>query len=349
MKLANRFERIALHDDWEQLDPDADDFLPADKIQTEYFDDQSESIVSQNNSPDINFDYSANPYRGCAHGCSYCYARPSHEYLGLNAGLDFESKILVKKDAAKLLRKWLRRKSWAAMVQPIMLSGVTDPYQPCERQFKLTQQCLEVCLEMRQPVRVITKNSLIRRDVDLLAELAAMNLTYVTISLTSLDQSLVRVMEPRTSSPAARLDAIGKLSQAGVPVCVLTAPIIPGLNDEEIPKLLEAVADAGARSTGYTILRLPLSVEPVFIDWLENHFPDRKDKILDRVRTMRDGKLYNSNFATRMKGSGIWADQIRQLHQTFATKHGLVPMDPRLNCDLFRATQADGKSQQSLF
>ena len=251
LEIGNRFERVWLESDLEQLDEQDQLETQFRKVETQFYLDKSESIVSQNESPDIDFNYSLNPYRGCSHGCSYCYARPSHEYLGFNAGIEFESKILVKPDAARLFRKWLLRPGWH--VEPIMLSGVTDCYQNCERQFKLTRQCLQVALDMRQPIRLITKNGLIRRDLDLLTQLAEQNLTQVTVSLTTLDQSLVRIMEPRTSSPQARLDTIKVLSEAGISVRVSLAPIIPGLNDQEIPDLLKAAKSAGADTVFFTV------------------------------------------------------------------------------------------------
>lgn len=343
----NRFERIERQSDYEQLDDEDQLSILSQKLKTEYFTDRSKSIVSRNDSPDIDFNYSINPYRGCAHGCSYCYARPSHEFLGFNAGIDFETKIMVKPDAAELFRKWLSRPSW--IPEPIMLSGVTDCYQGCEKEFGLTRQCLEIALEMRQPIRLITKNSLIRRDKDLLEKLASLRLVCVTISVTSLDKSLTRVMEPRTSSPQSRLDTIAELTQIGVPVKVLTAPIIPGLNDSEIPMLLESVADAGATHAGYVMLRLPQTVAPVFLDWLERSFPERVDKILNRVRSMRGDKLNSNEFGDRFRGRGIWAEQIRALFETSRKRFGLNQRLPEIRCDLFRKVDEHQRHQQDLF
>ena len=342
-----RFERIQRVTDWEQVnDPELLDELQS-KIKTEYLKDDSKTIVSQNNSPDVDFNFSLNPYRGCVHGCSYCYARPTHEYLGFNAGLDFESKIVVKHDTPELFRKWLSRPKWAKQVEPIMISGVSDCYQPCEREYELTRCCLEVALNARQPIRITTKNALIRRDIDLLSELAKLNLVFVTVSLTSLDQSLIRIMEPRSSSPKARLATIKTLASAGIPVRVLVAPIIPAVNDEEIPSILQASVEAGAKTAQYVVLRLPLSVEPVFIAWLERHFPDRRDKIVDRIKSLRDGKMYDSSFGNRMKGKGIWADQIRILFQTCCHKYGLDQKTPQLDCTRFR--KPSDPNQQMLF
>ncbi len=339
LRLKNRFEKVELESTFDQLEPD--DVPLVGKIKTEYFDDDSNSVVSENQSPDVDFRYSLNPYRGCVHGCSYCYARPTHEYLGLNAGIDFESKIFVKPQAAALFRKWLSRKKWADQVEPVMLSGVTDCYQPCERKLKLTRQCLEVAVEHGQPIRITTKNALVTRDIGLLESLAAKNLVVVTISVGTLDQSLVRVMEPRSSSPQARLNAIKQLSAAGVPVKALVAPIIPGLNDTEIPAVLSAVAEHGASHAGYVMLRLPLSVEPVFVDWLENHMPDAQEKILGRMRALRGGKLYDSDFRQRMKGSGIWAQQIEALFKLHLKKSGLKSGTPQLDCGRFSVPELD--------
>ena len=328
-----------------------------DKVRTEYLEDDSQTIVSENNSPDVAFRYSLNPYRGCSHGCSYCYARPSHEYLGFGPGLDFETKIVVKKKAAELFRKWLvdgHRKG--RNVEPVMLSGVTDCYQGAEKEFELTRRCLEVALDFRQPMKLITKNGLIRRDLDLIGELAEMNLVSAAISITTMDQALTRIMEPRTSAPHVRLETIQELSEAGVPVMVMVAPIIPGINDQEIPGILEAAAQAGATRAGYVSLRLPLTVEPVFLDWLEQHFPDRKEKVLGRIRSMRDGRLNSSNFGDRMAGKGIWGEQLASMMTLFCKKFGLesgvsnqARKTERLRTDLFRVVQQDGGVQGELF
>lgn len=358
LRMVGRFETLQRIDDLEVInDPEYVESLDQ-KVKTEYFEDSSNSIVSENNSPDVPFRYSLNPYRGCSHGCSYCYARPTHEYLGLGPGLDFESKVIIKPNAAQLFRKWMiegHRKGQA--VEPVMISGVTDCYQGCEKQFELTRQCLEVALDFRYPVQLITKNGLIRRDLDLIAELASMNLVSAAISVTSLDQSLTRVMEPQTSAPQARLDTIRELAATGCPTMVMMAPIIPGINEQEIPAVLEAAAEAGATRAGYVALRLPLTVEPVFIHWLEQHFPDRKEKVLERIRSMRDGKLNSSNFGERMTGKGIWGQQIRTMMVTFCKMHRLdcgvsygKPTErPKLRCDLFRVVQRDGTIQQKLF
>ena len=349
LQIANRFEQVHVESDLEQLEPDDQMAELSKKVKTDYFVDQSGTVVSENNSPDVDFRFSLNPYRGCVHGCSYCYARPTHEYLGFNAGIDFESKIIVKPNAPELFKKWLSRPKWIAGVEPVMLSGVTDCYQPCEKKFELTRRCLEIALDARQPMRITTKNAMVRRDVDILSEMAKLDLICVTISVSSLDQSLIKIMEPRSSSPAARLDAISVLSQAGIPVKVLAAPIVTAVNDEEIPEILRAVFQAGATMAGYVMLRLPLAVEPVFLDWVERHFPDRLEKISGRLKSLGDGKLYDSEFKSRMKGKGIWAEQIRGLFETICLTTGLKRSLPKLNCDSFRGCGAESGRQMDLF
>ncbi|MCR9293210.1 MAG: PA0069 family radical SAM protein, partial [bacterium] len=300
----------------------------------EYIDDATQSIISENSSPDIPFRYSLNPYRGCIHACAYCYARPGHEYLGFNAGLDFETKIVVKRDAPRLFREFLSKKSWKP--EPITFSGVTDCYQPAEREFQLTRKCLEVALECRQPVSIVTKNALVVRDLELLRQLAAMHLVHVYLSITSLVPELARDMEPRTSSPSARLRAVQMLAEAGVPVGVMAAPIIPGLNDAEIPGLLEASKEAGAITANYILLRLPLTVEPVFIEWLQRVRPGHAEKVLGRLREARGGRLNNSAWGERMSGSGLLAEQIGNMFRVFRQKYGLDRKMTPHNCDLFQ-------------
>ena len=329
----NRFKRVHSVEDLEQVEHDEEFMLGRKNRPIEYFDDASKSVVSENNSPDLPFRFSLNPYRGCIHSCSYCYARPSHEYLGFNAGLDFETKIVVKKNAASLFRDFLAKPSWKP--ESIMFSGVTDCYQPAEREFKLTRQCLQIALECRQPVSITTKNALILRDLDVLEALAADNLVHVAVSITTLDPALARDMEPRTSIPNARLRAIEGLTKAGVPVGVMMAPIIPGLNDSEIPQVLEAARIAGAQKANYVLLRLPLSVEPVFQEWLERTRPLKKDLVLGRVRQTREGKLNNSEFGERMVGTGEIADQISKMFTLFRSKFGMDKKLPPHNCELF--------------
>jgi DNA repair photolyase len=330
----NRFE--ALHyelEDW--CDPDLEERL----VRTQYFSDDSQTVVAYNNSPDVGFDASLNPYRGCEHGCAYCYARPTHEYLGFSAGTDFESRILVKLDAAKLLAIELSRRTWVPQI--LCLSGVTDSYQPIERKLGITRACLRVLANFRNPVSVITKNHLVTRDADLLCQMAAVNAARVTVSITTLDPDLARVLEPRASSPSYRLDAIAKLREAGIPAGVNIAPIIPGINEHEIPKIAEAAAKAGAQHAGYTIIRLPLTVAPVFIAWLETHFPERKDKVLNAIRRMREGRLNTSEFGARMRGDGPAADQIRQIFRVSCRRADLDHPQPELSTAAFRRILPD--------
>ena len=342
----NRFERIHVEDDWEQLDGDSGSPVGPRKVATEYFEDDSQSIVTENNSPDVGFRYSLNPYRGCSHGCSYCYARPTHEYFNLSAGLDFETKIFVKRRAPELLRRWLARPGWK--VEPIILSGVTDCYQPAERELRITRGCLQVACDARQPICIITKNALVTRDLDLLQEMAAQRLVTVAISVTTLDPQLGRLMEPRTSSPLARLKALETLTRAGVPAKAMLAPVIPGLTDSEIPSILAAVRDAGAISAGYVLLRLPHSVRPVFLEWLERTHPEQQQRVESRIRGTREGRLNDPRFGTRMRGSGPLADQIHQTFSIFAHKFGLDGEHEPLNNSLFRPPALDS-GQQWLF
>jgi DNA repair photolyase len=282
----------------------------------------------------VGFEASINPYRGCEHGCIYCYARPTHEYLGFSSGLDFETKIMVKEDAPKLLRAELSSEKWQPKV--LAMSGVTDPYQPIERRLKITRGCLEVLTEFSNPVCIITKNQLVTRDIDLLGELARHQASAVFISLTTLDTALRKVMEPRTAPPAARLATITALSRAGIPVGVLVAPVIPGLTDHEIPSLLDAAAEAGARFAGHVTLRLPHAVAPLFEQWLENHFPEKKDKILNRLRALRGGKLYDAQFGKRMRGEGIFAEQMDQMFAVACRKAGIASNNLELSTAAFR-------------
>jgi DNA repair photolyase len=317
-------------------DPDIADLDPADEpaTRTQFIPDLTQSILSRNDSPDVGFTWSANPYRGCEHGCAYCYARPTHEYLGYNAGIDFESRILVKHRAAELLRAELAKPSWKPDV--IALSGVTDCYQPVERKLHITRDCLAVLAEFRNPVTIVTKNALVARDVDILADLAQHRAAAVCISLTTLDPELRTVLEPRASPPAARLLAIRRLADAGVPVGVLCAPLIPAINDHEVPRLLEAAASAGATFASYTVLRLPLAVEPIFLDWLQRHFPDRRDKVLGQLRDFRDGALNRSEFGERMRGTGAAADRLSQLFKVSARRHRMDHAWPEPSTAAFR-------------
>lgn len=296
--------------------------------------DDTKEILSRNNSPDIPFNYGLNPYRGCEHGCIYCYARPTHEFLGFSAGLDFESRIMVKYDAAKKLRDKFASTSWQP--QPIIMSGVTDPYQPVEKDLEVSRGCVEVFAESRHPLSIITKNYLVTRDIDLLAGLAEYQAARVTVSITTLDRKLARIMEPRTSQPYRRLEAIRKLSERGISVGVNVAPIIPGLTDHECADILEAARDAGARRAGYTIVRLPHGVKDLFREWLEQHFPDRKKKVLNRIRDMRGGELYKSEFGKRFRGEGEFARQIKKMFEIQTDKLGLNKERARLTAKHFR-------------
>ena len=330
---ANRFEKLHLDltdIDVIDVDPDAEE---RPRRATQYFRDGTKSIITRNSSPDVGFETSLNPYRGCEHGCIYCYARPTHEYLGFSAGLDFESKIMVKTNAAELLRAELESPRWQP--QTLVMSGVTDPYQPIERKLRITRGCLEVLAKFRNPVAIITKNRLVTRDIDLLRELAKFNAVAVNLSVTSLDLNLQRILEPRTSSPHARLDAIKELRSAGIPTGVMVAPIIPGLTDHEVPKILDACAKAGAQFAGYTIVRLPWAVAPLFEHWLEEHFPDRKEKVLGRIRHLRGNRLNNSQWHTRMSGEGIFAEQIASLFKVGCHRAGIQER-PKLSCESFR-------------
>ncbi len=331
---ANRFEKLHVDlTDVDVVDVDPDD-EERPRRHTQYFRDASKSIITRNNSPDVGFETSLNPYRGCEHGCIYCYARPTHEYLGFSAGLDFESKIMVKTDAPELLCAEMESPRWKP--QTLVMSGVTDPYQPIEKKLRITRGCLEVLAKFRNPVAIITKNRLVTRDVDLLRELASHHAAAVNISITSLDPKLQRILEPRTSSPEARLNAIRQLRAAGIPVGVMTAPIIPGLTDHEVPKILEAAAKAGAQFAGYTIVRLPWAVAPLFEHWLEEHFPDRKEKVLGRIRELRgNGKLNNSQWHTRMSGEGAFAEQIASLFAVGCHRAG-IGARPKLSATAFR-------------
>jgi DNA repair photolyase len=342
---ANRFEKLHVDlgdTDVVQVDPTDEEEKP--RRQTQFFRDGTKTIIARNNSPDVGFETSLNPYRGCEHGCIYCFARPTHEYLGLSAGLDFESKIMVKTEAARLLEAELSSPKWQPEV--LVMSGVTDPYQPIERKLRITRGCLEVLAKFRNPVAIITKNRLVTRDIDLLGELAGYGAAAVNVSVTSLDPGLQRVLEPRTSPPAARLETVAALRAAGIPVGVMVAPIIPGLTDHEVPKIVEACAKAGAQFAGYTIVRLPWAIAPLFEHWLDEHFPEKKQKVLDRIRHIRGGtKLNDARWGTRIRGEGIFAEQIRAMFSVACRRAGIGArpnlsasafLRPREQLDLFR-------------
>ena len=335
---ANRFAKVTLERDA--------DWNPEEDIspRTQLIADASASVITYNDSPDIGFDASINVYRGCEHGCAYCYARPYHEYLGFSSGLDFETKIVVKYNAPELLRAELSSPKWKPQV--LAMSGVTDCYQPAERKLQLTRRVLEVLLEFRNPVGIVTKNHLVTRDVDLLAQLAKLNCVVVYVSITTLDAELTPKLEPRASLPKMRLAAIKTLREAGVQVGVLLAPMIPGLNDHEMPKIIAAAAEAGAQSAGFIPLRMPCAVKDIFSDWLTRHFPDRKENVLNRIRSLRGGKLNDANFNSRMRGEGVWAEQLQQMFHVAARKHGLNQRDYDLSTAHFRRP---GGTQLPLF
>jgi len=326
---ANRYERLHVeHSASDDLDP-SDDAAP-----TEVFRDASKTILAENDSPDVGFRFSLNPYRGCEHGCIYCYARPSHEYLGFSAGLDFERKILVKTGAPALLRAALSAPRWQPQV--VALSGNTDCYQPIERQLRLTRGCLSVFAEFRNPVGIITKSALVARDIDLLGELARQDAVHVNVSITTLEADLARRMEPRASTPERRLQAVATLAAAGVRVGVMIAPVIPGLNDHEIPAILERAAAAGACSAAWTLVRLASPLDQLFVDWLEKHYPERLLRVLGRLRSCRSGALNDTRFSHRMRGEGEYAAQIRSLFMLAARRRGLDRPLPALNAAAFR-------------
>jgi DNA repair photolyase len=335
----NRFERLAVQADDGERDPDE----PSPR--TRLHRDTTRSLIARNDSPDVGMDASINPYRGCEHGCSYCFARPGHEYLGFSAGLDFETEIVVKHDAAELLQGELASPRWRP--RAIMLSGNTDPYQPVERRLGITRACLEVLARARNPVGIITKSHGVVRDIDLLAELASHGAVGVTLSVTSLRRDLQRTLEPRASSPRRRLDAIRMLSDAGIPVGVNLAPVIPGLTDDEMAGILEAAAEAGARWAGYILLRLPHGVKEIFGDWLEAHVPDRKERVLARLREAYGGSLYDARYSVRGKGSGPYAEQLRQLFRVTRARLGFGRM-PELSTASFRRPEPPGSGQLAL-
>jgi DNA repair photolyase len=329
----NPYLPVQIEPDLEHVEGDDEYLEQLGRPPTEYFPDESQSIVSENDSPDIGFRYSVNPYRGCSHGCSYCYARPTHEYLGLSAGLDFETKVFVKHRAAELFRGFLARPSWQPEV--IMFSGVTDCYQPAERELRVTRGCVEVAAEFRQPIGIITKNALVTRDTDLFKQLIEHDAIHVSLSITTLDTKLARIMEPRTSSPDARLRAIRKLAEAGISTSVSVAPIIPGLNDSEIPSILKAAREAGAGSAGYTLVKLSSTVRPVFLDWLARSYPDKAERIQSLIRSVRGGKLNDSNFGSRQTGTGNLAELIASTFQLWSGKLGYSERFPPLSAKAF--------------
>jgi len=310
-----------------------DMFPDATALRTEVRAEQVRSILSRNDSPDVPFDVAINPYRGCEHGCVYCFARPTHAYLGESPGLDFETRLVAKANAVDVLRRELSRPGYR--VSPINLGSATDVYQPIERTWHLTRNILQLLLQTGHPVTLVTKNALVERDLDLLRALAERNLAMVFVSITTLDAGLARTLEPRASAPWRRLQAVRTLAQAGVPVGVLAAPLIPFINDEFLEAILEEAAQAGARFSGYTVVRLPWEVKTVFEQWLHAHFPDRAQRVLHRIEDMREGRRNDPNFGTRMRGTGIWADLLRQRYTLAVRKFGLNAMRPQLDCSQF--------------
>ncbi|MYM36124.1 PA0069 family radical SAM protein [Duganella sp. FT94W] len=315
--------REAYDDGWEREEAEQKPW------KTQVTEEICKSILSRNASPDLPFSVSLNPYRGCEHGCIYCFARPTHSYLGLSPGMDFESKIFAKVNAPEMLRRELAKPGYQP--ESIALGVNTDAYQPCEREYQLTRRVLEVLQECQHPVGLITKNSLIERDIDILAPMAAKQQAGVAITLTTLDPAIARTLEPRAAAPARRLRTIRTLTDAGIPVAVSIAPIIPFITEPDIERILEAVKEAGAVSAHYTVLRLPWEVAPLFKEWLQAHFPERAQRVMNRVREMRGGKDYDSNFATRMKGEGVWAELIRQRVKIASERLGLSGQGSRFH------------------
>jgi DNA repair photolyase len=326
---AGRFETLSeelVDDGWESL-------AEIPRLKTEIFTETPKTIIARNQSPDISFDRSINPYRGCEHGCVYCYARPAHSYMGLSPGLDFESKLFIKPNAAALLRGELTATNYEP--RTIALGSNTDPYQPIERTYRITRSIIEVLSEFKHPFGIVTKSASVCRDIDLLKPMAELGLVKVALSITTLDPKLARAMEPRASTPAKRLAAIEALSAAGIPTVVMIGPIIPGLNDHEIEAILKAAYAAGAREAGYTMLRLPFEVKDIFKDWLFKEFPDRAAKVMSLVKSVRGGKENDPEFGTRMTGSGPYAWTIGRRFQLAAQRLGLNAKRVKLRTDMF--------------
>ena len=334
---SGRFEPVSRHifdDGWNSLEE-----LPPFKTEVQV--EKPRTIITRNDSPDISFDRSINPYRGCEHGCVYCFARPTHSYMGLSAGLDFESKLFAKPDAARLLERELAKDGYQP--RTIAIGTNTDPYQPIEKNYRIMREVLEVLEANKHPVGIVTKSALVVRDIDILSRMAEQGLAKVALSVTTLDRKLARTMEPRAATPSKRLEAMRQLDEAGIPVSVMVAPIVPGLNDSEIERILDAARAAGAREAGYVILRLPLEVSPIFKDWLLRHYPDRYRHVMSLVRSMRGGKDYDSDWGKRMKGSGPYAWQIGRRFEIAARRMGLNIERRKLRTDLFTAPDKQGE------
>jgi len=328
--LAHRFESVRRSSDPDARAGDDEDLPP---LATSVTFEAARSIITRNESPDIGFDRSINPYRGCEHGCIYCYARPTHSYLNLSPGLDFETKLVAKRNAAELLRKELAAPGYAPEL--IMVGVNTDAYQPIERELGITRGVLEVLAAARHPFGLVTKSSLIERDLDLVAAMAQLGLASVSISITSLDSKLARILEPRAASPQRRLRTVRALAEAGVPVGVNVAPVIPFVNEPEIEAIIDAAAEAGARNAHYTVVRLPWEVSPLFEEWLRTHFPDRARRVMNRIREMRGGKNYDASFGHRMTGEGTWARLIEQRFKRASARRGFSDSWPSMRTDLF--------------
>ena len=336
---SGRFEPVSRHvfdDGWSSLEE-----LPPFKTEVQV--EKPRTIITRNESPDISFDRSINPYRGCEHGCVYCFARPTHAFMGLSPGLDFESKLFAKPDAARLLDKELSKDGYQP--RTIAIGTNTDPYQPIEKQYRIMREILEVLEARGHPVGIVTKSALVTRDIDILSRMAERGLAKVALSVTTMDRILARTMEPRASTPTKRLEAIRQLSDAGIPASVMVAPIIPGLTDQEMERILDSAYAAGAREAGYVVLRLPLEVSPIFKDWLLRHYPDRYRHVMSLIRSMRDGKDYDSEWGKRMKGAGPYAWQIGRRFEITATRLGLNTERRTLRTDQFVAA---GKDQEQL-
>lgn len=336
---SGRFEPVSRHvfdDGWSSLEE-----LPPFKTEVQV--ERPRTIITRNESPDISFDRSINPYRGCEHGCVYCFARPTHSFMGLSPGVDFESKLFAKPDAARLLDKELSKDGYQP--RTIAIGTNTDPYQPIEKQYRIMREILEVLEARGHPVGIVTKSALVVRDIDILSRMAERGLAKVALSVTTLDRMLARTMEPRASTPTKRLEAIRQLSDAGIPASVMVAPIIPGLTDQEMERILDSAHHAGAREAGYVVLRLPLEVSPIFKDWLLRHYPDRYRHVMSLIRSMRDGKDYDSEWGKRMKGAGPYAWQIGRRFEITAKRLGLNAERRTLRTDQFVAA---GKDQEQL-
>jgi DNA repair photolyase len=341
--VSGRFERehrVLIDDGWGTLDDDAP------KLRTTVAIDATRTIIARNESPDIPFDRSINPYRGCEHGCVYCFARPTHAYLGLSPGQDFESRLFAKPKAAQLLRQELRKPGY--QVRTMALGTNTDPYQPIDEKYEITREILKVLRDFRHPVGIVTKSNRVLRDIDILAEMAKDNLARVAISVTTLDRKLSRSMEPRAPTPERRLDAIRELNAAGVPTTVMTAPMIPALNDHEMEAILERGYEAGARHAGYVVLRLPLEIKDLFREWLETEQPGRASHVMSLVRSMRGGKDYDAEWGKRMKGSGVYAELIAKRFKLACDRLGLNQWWTPLATDLFKPPPAAGDQLQLL-